>query len=152
MTQFSPDKEWNVVHLHFPSHPQNVAFARGAVAVFAARFDFTLDEVDELKVAVSEAVSNAVIHAYPDGPGPVRVTMGEDVDGSFLLIVEDDGIGIADVQAARQAQWTSKPEERMGLGFTFMQEYTDGLAVVSAVGEGTKVTMRKVPAQAVVAG
>lgn len=141
----------NYVALRFPSHPQNVAFARAAVAMFASQLDFTIDELDELKVAVSEAVSNAVVHAYPDSPGEVTLEMHLPEDGSFVLIVADEGIGIDDVDAARQAQWTSKPDERMGLGFTFMQEYTDGLDVYSIVGSGTRVTMHKTPAEAAVA-
>lgn len=144
--------EQNWVVLRFPSLPQNVAFARGAVAMFASRLDFTLDELDELKVAVSEAVSNAVVHAYPEGPGEVKLEMRFDEEGSFVFCVADEGIGIEDVAAAVRAQWTSKPEERMGLGFTFMREYTDGLDVDSAPGAGTRVTMYKVPARAVVAG
>lgn len=142
----------NYVVLRFPSYAQNVAFARAAVAVFASRLDFTIDELDELKVAVSEAVSNTVVHAYPDEPGEVVLEMRIDETGTFVLTVGDEGIGIPDVAAARRAQWTSMPEERMGLGFTFMQEYTDNLYVDSRVGRGTRVTMSKVPARAVVAG
>lgn len=143
--------EQNYVVLRFPSHPQNVAFARAALAMFASQLDFTVDELDELKVAVSEAVSNAVVHAYPEGPGEVHVEMRLDEGDVFVFVVEDVGVGIADIDAATQAQWTSKPDERMGLGFTFMQEYTDGLDVQSTVGAGTRVTMHKAPAQAVVA-
>lgn len=142
----------NYVVLRFPSWPQNVAFARAAVAVFASRLEFTLDELDELKVAVSEAVSNTVVHAYPDDPGEVVLEMRVDDDGAFVLVVEDEGVGIEDVASARRAQWTSMPEDRMGLGFTFMQEYTDNLDVHSVVGRGTRVTMSKAPARAVVAG
>lgn len=141
----------NYVSFTFPSHPQNVAFARTAVAMFASQLDFTIDELDEVKVAVSEAVSNAVVHAYPDTVGTVRVEMAVEKDGSFSLRVIDTGVGIEDVEAARQAQWTTKPDERMGLGFTFMQEYMDSLDVKSAVDEGTSVIMRKSPTRAVIA-
>lgn len=141
----------NYVTFEFPSHPQNVAFARAAVAMFASQLDFTIDELDELKVAVSEAVSNAVVHAYPGVAGPVRLEMRVSEDGTFSLGVSDEGVGIADVDAARQAQWTSKPEERMGLGFTFMQQYTDTMDVRSVLNEGTHVTMEKSPAQAIIA-
>lgn len=149
MTRYANVK--NYVTLEFPSHPQNVAFARAAVAMFASQLDFTIDELDELKVAVSEAVSNAVVHAYPDVIGPVRLEMRVNDDGAFFLRISDVGIGIADVGAARQAQWTTKPEERMGLGFTFMQEYMDMLDVESAVNEGTHVTMQKSPTKAMIA-
>lgn len=119
--------------------------------MFASQLDFTIDELDELKVAVSEAVSNAVVHAYPDLVDVVRVEMEVGEEGSFCLRVIDTGVGIEDVHVARQAQWTTRPEERMGLGFTFMQEYMDSLEVRSAVNEGTCVTMYKSPTRAMIA-
>lgn len=140
----------NYVTMELPAKPENVAFARTAAAMFASQLEFTLDELDEIKVAVSEAVSNAVVHAYPDGDGVVRVEMGLAGDGAFVLRVIDYGVGIADIEQARQAQWTSRPGERMGLGFTFMQEYMDKLEVLSEPDAGTRVVMTKVPARAAV--
>lgn len=141
----------NYVTMELPAKPENVAFARTAAAMFASQLAFTLDELDEVKVAVSEAVSNVVVHAYPDGDGVVRLELGLGADGSFVLRVIDYGVGIADVTQARQAQWTSRPGERMGLGFTFMQEYMDKLEVASQPDAGTMVTMTKTPARAAVA-
>lgn len=146
-----PERFSNHVTMEFPGKPENVAFARAAAAMFASQLDFTLDELDEIKVAVSEAVSNAVVHAYPDGKGMVKLEIGLSPDGAFTLRVIDYGVGIEDVEAARQAQWTTQPEERMGLGFTFMQEYMDKLDVVSEVDVGTRVVMEKTPARATIA-
>ncbi|MFS8542320.1 MAG: anti-sigma F factor [Limnochordales bacterium] len=137
------DKE-NEIRLAFPARSDNVAFARTAVAVFASRLDFTLDELDEIKVAVSEAVSNCVLHAYPEGPGWVHITMRVD-DGALHVTVSDDGVGMADPERCRQAGVTTRPDDCMGLGFTFMAEYMDSLTVQSAPGEGTRVTMSKRP-------
>lgn len=147
-----PERFANYVTMEFPAEAENVAFARTAAAMFASQLDFTLDELDEIKVAVSEAVSNAVVHAYPQGQGVVRLEIGLSDAGAFALTVTDDGVGIDDVARARQAQWTTRPEERMGLGFTFMQEYMDKLEVVSEVGVGTRIAMEKAPARAAVAG
>lgn len=131
------------VHMQFPASSDNVGFARTAAAVFASRLNFTLDELDEIKVAVSEAVSNCVLHAYRNG-GWVRMDM--DIrDGQLHIVVEDDGVGIADLDKARQAGVTSRPEDCMGLGFTFMAEYMDGLDVHTAPGRGTRVAMWKRP-------
>lgn len=146
-----PERFSNYVTMEFPGKAENVAFARAAAAMFASRLDFTLEELDEIKVAVSEAVSNAVVHAYPDRDGVVKLELGLSDDGAFLLRVTDYGVGIEDVAAARQAQWTTRPEERMGLGFTFMQEYMDKLEVVSELDAGTRVVMEKTPARAAVA-
>lgn len=145
-----PERFANYVTMEIPAKPENVAFARAAAAMFASQLDFTLDELDEIKVAVSEAVSNTVVHAYPSGDGVVKIEIGLADDGSFVLRIVDFGVGIDDVEQARQAQWTSRPGERMGLGFTFMQEYMDKLEVVSEVDVGTRVVMAKTPAKAAV--
>ena len=148
----APERLVNYGTMEFPAEPDNVAFARTAAAVFASRLDFTLDELDEIKVAVSEAVSNAVLHAYPGGGGVIRMELGVTGGGALKLTVIDDGVGIADVDAARRPQWTTRPDERMGLGLTVMQEYMDKLDVVSRPGAGTRVVMVKAPARAAVAG
>lgn len=136
--------EQNEIWLVFPARSDNVGFARTAVAVFASRLDFTLDELDEIKVAVSEAVSNCVLHAYPEGPGWVRIAMRID-DGALHVTVSDDGVGMADPERFRQAGFTTRPDDCMGLGFTFMAEYMDSLTVHSAPGEGTRVVMTRRP-------
>ncbi|MCL6450125.1 MAG: anti-sigma F factor [Acetobacteraceae bacterium] len=129
--------------LVLPALPENVALARVALAAFAAQIDFTLGEIEEIKVAVSEAVSNAVLHAYPGGPGEVRVE-GRLYPDRLEVVVEDSGQGMEDVGRARRAGFSSQPE-RLGLGFTFMESFMDGLEVESAVGRGTTVRMVKRP-------
>lgn len=124
-----------------PSRSQNVGLCRVAVATFAANLGFSVAEIEEIKVAVSEAVSNVVIHAYPSQEGEIDLHC-EDVEGTLEVVVRDRGIGIKDVQKARQASYSSDPE-RMGLGFAFMESFSDEFTVESAPGEGTLITMRK---------
>jgi stage II sporulation protein AB (anti-sigma F factor) len=132
----------NWIKLEIPSDTRNVAFARTAVALFASQLDWTLDELEDIKVAVSEAVSNSVIHGYSLQEGVVIVEAR--YEGPELSIsIEDFGQGIADIEQAQEVGFTSIPEERMGLGFTFMHEYMDQVLVASEVGKGTKVTMVK---------
>ncbi|MCK9525999.1 MAG: anti-sigma F factor [Limnochordia bacterium] len=133
-------KNW--IKLEIPSDTRNVAFARTAVALFASQLDWTLDELEDIKVAVSEAVSNSVIHGYALQEG--LVIMEVSYHGSELrIVVEDFGKGIADIEAAQEVGYTSIPEERMGLGFTFMHEYMDEVMVASELERGTKITMIK---------
>ncbi|OAT86460.1 anti-sigma F factor [Desulfotomaculum copahuensis] len=134
----------NQLKMEFSSRPENVAFARVAVAAFAAQLDFTLNDLEEIKVAVSEAVANAIIHGYGNSPdGIVRV--GAVITDRMLEVrVEDDGRGIADVKRALQPSFSTDPD-RMGLGFVFMQSFMDRVQVESAAGKGTRVIMSKVP-------
>lgn len=134
----------NTVKMEFPSRPENVAFARTAVAMFASQLDFTLDDIDEIKVATSEAVSNAVIHGYRDQEGIVTVTASISADG-LEVIVSDHGRGIPDVEQAMEPAFTTEPDKRMGLGFVFIKEYMDSVEVKSTVGVGTEIIMRKSP-------
>lgn len=131
----------NEMRLEVLSLPENVAVARVTVASFAAQMDFTLGQVEEIKVAVSEAVSNAVVHGYRGTQGVVRVIARVYAD-RLEIEVSDSGTGIPDVNLARQASYTTDPE-RMGLGFTFMESFMDGLEVDSQVGSGTTVRMVK---------
>lgn len=132
----------NWIKLEIPSDTRNVAFARTAVALFASQLDWTLDELEDIKVAVSEAVSNSVIHGYGLQEGLVKIEAS--YEGPKLsIIIEDFGQGIADIEQAQEVGFTSIPEERMGLGFTFMHEYMDQVLVASEVDKGTKVTMIK---------
>jgi len=135
------------VIMEFPSLPENVGFARSAAAVFASRLDFTLDELDDIRMAVSEAVTNAVVHAYENGPGIVRIT-AEVAGGQLVITVEDRGKGIPDVEWAKQPANTTAPDEHLGLGFHFIGVCMDGYDVESRVGGGTRIRMVKRPAQA----
>ena len=117
----------NYVTLEFPSRSANEGFARAAAACFAAQLDPTLEEVNDIKTAVSEAVTNAIVHAYPDRIGRVG----------------DWGVGIADGEQARTPLFTTGSEERSGMGFTIMESFMDSLKVRSAPGKGTTVTMRR---------
>ena len=121
----------------------NEEFARVVVAVFASRLDPTLEELDDIKTAVSEAVTNAVIHGYQNGEGVIELTAS--AEGKILTVtVKDTGVGIADVEKAMEPMFTTAPEgDRSGMGFSFMEAFMDQVEVVSAPGEGTTVTMRK---------
>lgn len=131
----------NTLRLEFPALPANVAVARVCVAVFASQLDPAVTDLDDVKLAVSEAVTNAVVHAYPDGQGMVRVIAALDGD-NLIVTVEDDGCGIVDIEQARQPAFSTDPD-RMGLGFAFMDSSMDAVEVTSARGSGTRVTLRK---------
>jgi len=131
----------NEVELRLPSLPENVALARLLVAGLAGQLPFTLQEMEEIKVAVSEAVTNCVVHAYPDRPGPVQVT-GRVRDGVLEVEVEDWGRGMEDVEKAREPSYSTLPDH-LGLGFAFMENFMDGVEVWSEPGRGTRVRMWK---------
>ena len=133
----------NQVTLEFPSRSANEGFARAAAACFAAQLDPTLDEVADIKTAVSEAVTNAIVHAYPDRLGRIVMRLRRFDGGVLELQVKDSGVGIPDVDKARTPLYTTGGEERSGMGFTIMESFMDGLKVRSAPGKGTTVTMRK---------
>ncbi len=136
--------ESNRVRLEFPALEENVAVARSVAAQVAAVLDFTLPELEELRVAVSEAVSNAVLHAY-DGPGEGGVVMEVRVEaGAVTVEVTDRGRGIADVDAARAAEYSTL-EGHLGLGFAFMEAMSDRLEVESGPSHGTRVRLVKRP-------
>lgn len=130
--------------LTMDSLSKNEEFARVAVAVFASRLDPTLEELDDIKTAVSEAVTNAVIHGYQNGEGTIEICAMAQADGLFTVTVKDTGIGIADIKKAMEPMFTTAPEgERSGMGFSFMEAFMDQVEVVSAPGKGTAVTMKK---------
>lgn len=135
----------NRMKLEFLNRSENESFARVAVAAFAAPLDPTVEELTEIKTAVSEAVSNAIIHAYKeDEDGLVTLECLVEEGGKVTIIVSDKGVGIEDVNLAREPLYTSRPgEERSGMGFTVMESFMDKLEVESAPGEGTRVTMIK---------
>ena len=136
-------KSDNYVTMEFLSRSSNESFARMAAAGFAAQLDPTLDELGDIKTAVSEAVTNAIVHAYPEKLGKIVIKM-RILEGQILeLIVRDWGCGIPDVDRARQPLYTTGGEERSGMGFTIMESFTDRLQVKSVPDKGTTVIMRK---------
>ena len=127
----------------FTSRSANEGFARSCAACFAAQLDPTLDEVADIKTAVSEAVTNAIVHAYPDRLGRITLRLRLYEGGVLELQVKDSGVGIPDVDKARTPLYTTGGEERSGMGFTIMESFMDKLKVRSQPGKGTTVTMRK---------
>ena len=136
-------KNENYMTLEFPSRSSNEAFARSAVACFAAQLDPTLDELGDIKTAVSEAVTNCIVHAYPDSIGTI-VLKAKILPGNVLdITVKDRGCGIADVEQARTPMFTTGGEERSGMGITIMESFMTSFEVTSAPGKGTTVHMRR---------
>ncbi|MCD7844928.1 MAG: anti-sigma F factor [Oscillospiraceae bacterium] len=136
-------KQLNYIKLEFPARSVNEGFARAAAAAFAAQMDPTLEELGDIKTAVSEAVTNAIVHAYPDAIGTVALRL-RILEGNVLEITaRDKGRGIPDVKQAMEPLFSTGGEERSGMGFTIMDSFMDGLRVRSAVGKGTTVTMSK---------
>ena len=133
----------NQVTLDFPSRSANEGFARTAAACFAAQLDPTLEEINDIKTAVSEAVTNCIVHAYPDTLGKVSMRLRMFEDNVLEIVVKDWGVGIADVEQARTPLFTTGDESRSGMGFTIMESFMDGVRVRSAPGKGTTVTLRR---------
>ena len=133
----------NDVTLEFLSRCSNESFARVAAAGFAAQLDPTLDELGDIKTAVSEAVTNAIVHGYPDQLGKIVVKLKLLENNTLEITVRDWGKGIEDIQQARQPLFTTGGEERSGMGFTIMESFMDRLTVKSTPGRGTTVTMRR---------
>lgn len=134
-------KSENYIKLEFPSRSANEAFARASAAAFAVQLDPTLEELGDIRTAVSEAVTNAIVHAYPDTIGKVSMRLRILSGGRLEIVVKDWGCGIEDVARAREPLFTTGGEERSGMGFTIMESFTDKLRVRSAPGRGTTVTM-----------
>ena len=135
--------ETDEIQLSFQSKSQNERFSRTVVAAFVARLDPTLEELSDLKTAVSEAVTNAIIHAYSDEHG--KVELRAEIRGNDVIVeIRDYGVGISDIRQAMEPTYTTRPEwERSGMGFAFMEAFTDELRVDSAPGEGTRIRMKK---------
>lgn len=134
----------NQMSLQFSALSQNESFARVTVAAFIAQLDPTMDELTEIKTVVSEAVTNAIIHGYENDPeGIVYITVT--IDDNFIeMTIKDTGVGITDVDEARQPLFTTKPElERSGMGFTIMENFMDEVEVLTKPGSGTEVRLRK---------
>lgn len=137
-------KDLNQMKITFWSRSANEAFARGAVAAFVAGMDPTVAELADIKTAVSEAVTNCIVHAYPGEVGRIELSATVKDCNWLVLTVADKGVGIADVPQAMQPMFTTgSPDERAGLGFAVMQSFMDDVKVRSQPGKGTRVTMKK---------
>lgn len=133
----------NYLKISFPSLPENVGLARVIVAAFAAQLDFTLNELEEIRVATSEAVSNCVIHAYREKSGEIQLELKIE-DGALQIKVIDEGCGIQDLDLAKTPAYSTDPE-RMGLGLVFMESFMDEMTIESQPNQGTQVIMIKKP-------
>ncbi len=136
-------KAENYIKLDFPSRSSNEAFARSAASAFAAQLDPTLEELGDIKTAVSEAVTNAIVHAYPDALGRIHMRLRILKGGTLEILVRDWGCGIPDVEKAMEPLYTTGGEERSGMGFTIMSSFMDTLRVRSSPGKGTAVVLRR---------
>ena len=133
----------NYIKLEFPSKSCNEALARSVAGVFASQMDPTMEELGDIKTAVSEAVTNCIVHAYPDCIGKILMRCRILEDSRLEIVVRDWGRGIEDVGKARKPLYTTGGEERSGMGFTIMESFMDKLTIKSVPGRGTTVTMRK---------
>lgn len=133
----------NAMTLSFPSRSSNEAFSRSAVACFAAQLDPTLEELGDIRTAVSEAVTNCIVHAYPNGIGKITIRCRILKDDTLDILIKDQGIGIEDVEKARQPMFTTGNSDRSGMGFTIMESFMTAFEVKSVPGKGTTVHMRR---------
>ncbi len=136
-------KHTNEVVVTFLSRSANEGFARAIAACFVAQLDPTLDEVGDIKTAVSEGVTNAIVHGYPETLGQVTLRLRLFPDHSIEIMIKDKGVGIPDVTQAREPLYTTGNDQRAGMGFTIMESFTDDIRVRSTVGKGTTVTLRR---------
>lgn len=135
--------EKNEMMVIFDSSSENESFARMVIAAFVSRIDPTLEELADIKTAVSEAVTNSIIHGYKDGKGDIQMHASI-ADRELFVEIEDEGVGIEDIQRAMEPMYTTRPDlDRSGMGFAFMEAFMDGLEVVSEPGKGTLVKMTK---------
>jgi len=134
----------NEMQITFSALSQNESFARVTVAAFIAQLDPTMDELTEIKTVVSEAVTNSIIHGYEQNPTGIIYISAAIEDGMIDLVIRDNGIGISDIEEARQPLFTTKPDlERSGMGFTIMENFMDQLEVESHPGTGTTIRLIK---------
>ncbi len=136
-------KPFNEMKLSFPSRSANEGFARAAVAAFVSQLDPAVDELADIRTAVSEAVTNCIVHAYPEAIGSITLSVRLYHDGRVVIKIRDKGCGIVDVKQAMEPLFTTGGEERSGLGFSVMESFTDKLRVSSRKGRGTLVTLEK---------
>ena len=133
----------NYMILEFPSRSSNEAFARSAVACFAAQMDPTLEELGDIRTAVSEAVTNCIVHAYPDSLGEIMLRCRILKDNVLDIVVKDKGVGITDIEQAKRPMYTTGGNDRSGMGFTIMESFMTSFEVTSVPGKGTTVHMRR---------
>ena len=133
----------NYMILEFPSKSSNEAFARSAVACFAAQLDPTLEELGDIRTAVSEAVTNSIVHAYPDSMGTIILRCRILKNNMLDIVIKDKGVGIPDLEQARRPTYTTGGSERSGMGFTIMESFMTNFEVTSSPGKGTTVHMRR---------
>ena len=133
----------NYMTLEFPSRSSNEGFARSAVACFAAQMDPTLEELGDIRTAVSEAVTNCIVHAYPDGIGLIAMRCRILKDNVLDIVIKDKGIGISNIEQAKRPMFTTGGEDRSGMGFTIMESFMTTFSVTSVPGKGTTVHMRR---------
>lgn len=137
-------KKNNFMHLQFSAQSENEGFARVAVAAFVSKLDLTLDELEEIKTAVSEAVTNAIIHGYEEDPEGIVTIQTTYTNDLIEIVIEDQGTGIENLEEARQPLFTTKPElERSGMGFTIMENFMDAVEIMTGSNRGTRITLRK---------
>ena len=134
----------NHMHLRFDARPENESFARVTLSAFTVFMNPTMDVLSDLRTAVSEAVTNAIVHAYKEAGGVIEMDAAVREDGLLVLTVRDEGCGIEDIDRAMQPFFTTQPEkERSGMGFSVMQSFMDDVSVTSSPGEGTCIRMEK---------
>lgn len=133
----------NYMILEFPSRSSNEAFARSAVACFAAQMDPTMEELGDIRTAVSEAVTNCIVHAYPEKIGNITLRCRILKDNTLDIVIKDKGVGIPDLEQARRPSFTTGGAERSGMGITIMESFMTSFDISSAPGKGTIVHMRR---------
>lgn len=133
----------NYMILEFPSRSSNESFARSAVACFAAQLDPTMEELGDIRTAVSEAVTNCIVHAYPDTYGIITLRCRILKDNTLDIVIKDKGVGISNIEQARRPMFTTGGAERSGMGFTIMESFMTSFEVNSTPGKGTVVHMRR---------
>lgn len=133
----------NYMTLEFPSKSANESFARSAVSCFAAQLDPTMEELGDIRTAVSEAVTNAIVHGYPDELGVISLRCRILKDNVLDIVIKDKGAGIADIEQAKRPMFTTGGTDRSGMGFTIMESFMTDLEITSTPGKGTTVHMRR---------
>ena len=133
----------NYMVLEFPSRSSNEGFARSAVACFAAQMDPTLEELGDIRTAISEAVTNCIVHAYKNGLGVIYISVKIFDNGQVIIKIRDKGCGIENVNQAMEPLYTTGGAERAGLGFAVMQSFMDNIKVISKIDKGTTITLTK---------
>jgi len=133
----------NYMTLEFPSKSTNEAFARAAVACFAAQMDPTIEELGDIRTAVSEAVTNCIVHAYPNSIGIIYLRCRILKDNVLDIVVKDKGVGIQDIEQAKKPMFTTGGTDRSGMGFTIMESFMTNFSVTTEPGKGTNIHMRR---------